>query len=304
MRRLLLLVDSRRYIRSNCYQRQLAATLQRNFTVTMVSARELRLLPYLPLKRYDCILSVLRLRTLVAILPALKRLLRGRSLHIYEQDVWQAFMDESPWRGAYQTIAAELKVEQFLVTSQWWSEIVSAHGLPVQFVRMGMLPELCSAGPEWDERSIRLGFQGTLHPHRREFYEELGRLGVEVEVLASTPYEQYLENLQEMRIYVHTEASPWLVDGKLTPRNALWIKETEVAARGTFVMRDHEDESEAYAISELPTVYTFRDVTEVPKLIAEIEGMDPVERRNRMVASAENMRQRDDWMTVVRALEQ
>ncbi len=303
MRKLLLLVDDRKYIRSNCYQHQLAATLERNFEVTMIAARELKLLPWLPLTRYHRILSVLRLRTLDAILPRMARLLRGRPLYIYEQDVWQAFMDDSPWRGAYARIANTLNVASFLVTSRWWSRFVEDRGLPVKFVRMGMLPEMCDPGPDWNDRNVRLGFQGTLHPHRRDFYAELEHLGIRVEIFGSAPYARYLERLQCMRIYIHTERAPWMIENTLTPRNALWIKETEVAARGTFVMRDHVDESEAYTISELPTVRTFRDVSEVPGLVAEIEAMDPKERRDRMIVSAETMRRRNDWMTVVNALE-
>jgi len=41
----------------------------------------------------------------------------------------------------------------------------------------------------------------------------------------------------------------------------------------------------------------------VGDIVAWIEAMDPQERRDRMVASAETMRRRDDWMTVVRAIE-
>jgi hypothetical protein len=303
MKRLLLLVDDRAYIRTNCYQRQLAATLERNYHVTMLAVREIKLLPWFPAGRFDRILSVLRLRTLDAILPAVARITGGHPVHVYEQDVWQAFMDDSPWRGAYQRIAAGLNVASFLCTSKWWTNFVTARGLPVKFVRMGMLPELCNEGPDWDDRPIHTGFQGTIHSHRKAFYDELERLGVHVEVLKSQPYERYLENLHRMRIYIHTEAAPWKVDGEWLPRNALWIKETEVAARGTFSIRDHEDEAEAYGISELPTVLTFREVGEVPGLIARVEALPPKARRDMMVAAAETMRRRDDWMTVVRALE-
>jgi hypothetical protein len=106
-----------------------------------------------------------------------------------------------------------------------------------------------------------------------------------------------------MRIYVHTEDAPWCVDGRMLRRNALWIKETEVAARGTFVVRDAEEESEAYDIAELPTVVPFPSREAVAEIVAWIEAMNPRERRDRMVASAETMRRRDDWMTVVQAIE-
>ena len=148
-----------------------------------------------------------------------------------------------------------------------------------------------------------LGFQGTLHPHRRAFYARLEQIGFKVEVLASAPYKSYLENLHRMRIYLHTEDAPWTVDGQVIPRNALWIKETEVAARGTFAIRDHEHEAEAYGIAELPTVIPYRRVEDIPEIVAQIEAMPSLERRERMVAAAETMRRRDDWASVVRAME-
>lgn len=303
MKRLLLLVDSRSYIRSNCYQHQLAATLARCYRVRMMSAREIRFAPLVRVAAYDRVLSVLRLRTLVRLAGSLARMLGDRVLYVYEQDVWQAFMDDSPYKGAYRQLAAQLNIAAFLVTSRWWRDFVAAGGLPAKFVRMGMLPEYCNAGPAWEDRPIRLGFQGTLHPHRQAFYTQLAQMGLEVETLPPASYEAYLANLQRMRIYVHTEDAPWCVDGRMLRRNALWIKETEVAARGTFVVRDAEEESEAYDIAELPTVVPFPSREAVAEIVAWIEAMNPRERRDRMVASAETMRRRDDWMTVVQAIE-
>jgi hypothetical protein len=303
MKRLLLLVDSRSYIRSNCYQHQLAATLARHFDVRMLSVREIKTIPLVRLANYDVILSVMRLRTVSALLDRLARFLRDRPVFIYEQDIWHAFMDDSPYRGAYHRIAGKLNVRAFLATSNWWRDYAASQNLPVRFVRMGMLPEYCVSGPEWNARSIRLGFQGSLHPHRKAFFQRLADMRLPVQTLPSAPYRTYLDNLHSMRIYIHNEDDCWLVDGKRIARNALWIKETEVASRGTFVIRDYEEEAEAYGISELPTVMPFRSIEEVPEIVHRIEAMDPSERRDRMVASAETMRRRDDWATVVHALE-
>lgn len=301
---LLLLVDDRGYIRSNCYQSQLAETLRENYRVRMLSLREIRTIPLVRVASYDRILSVLRLRSLSANLPAIARLLGGAPLHVYEQDVWQAFMDDSPWRGAYAEIAAKLNVSAFLVTSRWWCDFVAARGLPARFVRMGMLARHCNPGPDWDERPTLLGFQGTEHPHRRVFFNQIRSLGLTVDIFPSAPYEAYLEDLHRMRVFIHTENQPWQVDGKWLSRNALWIKETEVAARGTFSIRDYEDESAAYGIDELPTIFTFRNVEQIPNIVNRLETMPVRERRDRMVAAAETMRRRADWMTVVNAIEE
>jgi len=87
MRRLLLLVDSRSYIRSNCYQHQLAETLARCYRVRMISAREIRFAPLVRLAAYDRVLSVLRLRTLVRLAGSLARMLGDRVLYVYEHEV-------------------------------------------------------------------------------------------------------------------------------------------------------------------------------------------------------------------------
>lgn len=303
MKRLLLLVDDRRYIQNNCYQSQLAEILRENYYVRMLSLREIRTIPLVQVKSYDRILSVLRLRSLSENLLAIARLLGTAPLYIYDQDAWQAFMDDSPWRGAYVKMAAKLNVSAFFVTSQWWRDFIVARGLPARFVRMGMLPRYCDPGPDWSDRATALGFQGTIHPHRRAFFDQLSMLGLKVNLFESEPYIAYLENLHRIRVFIHTENQPWIVDGNSLPRNALWIKETEVAARGTFSIRDYEDESVAYGIDELPTIFTFRDIGEVTAIVAHLEAMSSRERRERMVAAAETMRRRNDWMTIINAIE-
>lgn len=212
-------------------------------------------------------------------------------------------MDNSPYLGAYEDIAANLNIASFLNTSLWWRNYIRAKGLPSIFVRMGMLPSYCRLGKSWESRPVDLGFQGTLHPHRKVFFDALAGAGLTVSVFPSRSYSSYLKMLHKIQIYIHTEDDPWQLEGTWTPRNALWIKDTEVAARGCFAIRDHEDESAAYGISELPTIFTYRDIAEVPDIVSHIQGMAPRERAERMRTSVERMRERNDWMTVVDALE-
>ncbi|MGE4338875.1 MAG: hypothetical protein AB7E55_23310 [Pigmentiphaga sp.] len=302
-KRLIVLVDSPRYIRSNCYQSQLMATLKSFYRVEMISADRIAHRKEIAPRDGEKILSVLRLRTLQRLLPELGYLLGDIPIWVYEQDPWHAFMDESPHRGAYRQTAETLNVVSYLNTSLWWSEYIRGQGLPSVFVRMGMLPEFCDVGKVWEKRSIAIGFQGTIHPHRRKFFGALAAMGVSVTVLESASYKRYLKRLHDIQIYVHTENDPWVLQGVPTPRNALWIKDTEVAARGCFAIRNHEDEAEAYDISELPTIFTFREVAEVPDIIERIQSMPSAERAERMRTSVERMRQRNDWMTVVDAIE-
>lgn len=300
---LLMLVDSRNYIRENCYQSQLAEVLESVYDVRMISMKEIKYLPWARPKSYDRVLSVLKLRTLDDNLDIVARFLKDTPLYIYEQDVWQAYMDDSPWKGAYDRILKKLNVVTFMLTTQWWTDFVKARGIPAKFVKMGMLQRYCDAGKKWEDRKYKVAFQGTLHPHRKKFFDELAGLGVEVEFLKSRPYGDFLETLHDIRIYIHTEDAPWCVDGQVIPRNALWIKDTEAAARGAFAIRDHEDEAYSYGIQDLPTIFTYKSVSDVPKIIAEIENMDAAERNGRMAQSARKMYERNDWMSVVKAME-
>jgi hypothetical protein len=303
-KRLVLFADSKKYIKNNCYQSQLLKTLERNYRVRIVSAEDISNEVIPKGLESDMALSVLRMRTLSALAPKLGSILQGRSLWVYEQDPWQAFMDDSPYKGAYHHIASFIQVAAFLNTSLWWTKYVRERGLPSVFVRMGMLPEYCKLGKVWDRRSIGLGFQGTLHPHRKRFFEQLSGYGMPVTVLPSSPYSRFLNTLQDIRIHIHTEDAPWVIDGMSVSRNALWIKDTEAAARGCFSIRDHEDESDAYAIDDIPTIYTYRDVDEVPTLVESIMSMSPSERDDRMVEAVKCMRMRNDWQTVIDAIEQ
>ncbi|MEK9569979.1 MAG: hypothetical protein VW124_13290 [Paracoccaceae bacterium] len=302
-KRLLLFVDSKKYIKANCYQSQLFKTLDRNYRLTIVSADDIfnGVIP----RRFqtDTALSVLRLRTLDSLAPRLGAILAGLPLFVYEQDPWQSFMDDSPYKGAYHRIASHIRIEAFLNTSLWWANHVSESGLPSIFVRMGMLPEYCKLGRVWSKRSINLGFQGTLHPHRKRFFDLLAGQGIHVSVLPSSPYRRFLKTLQNIQIYIHTEDAPWVIDGRVVPRNALWIKDTEAAARGCFSIRDHEDESAAYAIDDIPTIFTYQNVAEVPALVELIMSMAPSERDERMIEAVECMRMRNDWQTVIDAIE-
>lgn len=300
---LLLLADSKKYIKENCYQSQLFEVLKKHYRITFLSIDQLKRAPIYKLDRYERVLSVLRLRTIIANIDLLQQRLNGRGLYIYEQDPWEAFKDDSPYKGGYQVIDAKLNVLSFLNTSQWWSDFINSRGFRSTFVRMGMLQSYCAVGKFWDNRPIKLAFQGTLHPHRKVFYEYLANLGIFVEILPYSPYKKFLKNLQSICIYIHTEDEPWIVDGVSLKRNSLWIKESEAAARGCFVIRDYEEESKAYGISELPTIFTFNEKNEIPDLINQILSMSTEEKNLRIIKSVQAMRSRDDWRTVVDAME-
>jgi hypothetical protein len=300
--KLLLLADSEPYIKGNCYQHQLLKTLKKIYRVKIVSISDLQS----PLKNFDDyskILSVLRLRTLISHIDLICKRLDGRSLAIYEQDPWEAFRDESPYKGGYELINSKLNVLAFLNTSKWWSQYINSRGINSVFVRMGVLPEYCSVGNLWPKRKFELAFQGSMHPHRREFYDKLSRQSIEVSILPYSPYKKFLKNLQKVGIYIYTEDVTWIVDGVGIKGNVPWIKSIEVAARGCFVIRNYEHEAEAYGVSEIPTILTFKNTDEVPELVSKIRGMSNAEKNRAIGDSVKLIRSRNDWNTVIEALE-
>jgi hypothetical protein len=302
-KKLLYLVDSVDYVKKNCYQSQLLITLDRHYKIRLLSLDQINSGKIPSLEQFNVILSVLKLRTLDKVTSLLQDQLDGAPVWIYEQDPWEAFIDDSPYKGAYTNIVSMLNVKSFLNTSYWWSEYIKSKGMPSRFVRMGMLPELCEIGKPWEKRSIKLAFQGTLHPHRKSFFDRLKNMGLDVTFIPSSSYKSFLKSLHNIGIYIHTEQSPWVVDGAALNRNALWIKDTEAAARGCFAIRDYEDESNFYNIQELPTIFTFKSINDVPEIVNEIFCMPDYEKNRRMKISVDNMKKRNDWMTVVDAIE-
>ena len=72
MKKMLLLADSLAYLKSNCYQSQLLATLKESYKIRLVSHKQILNYQIPVLENFDVILSVLRLRTLLNIVIELK----------------------------------------------------------------------------------------------------------------------------------------------------------------------------------------------------------------------------------------
>lgn len=302
--RLLLLVDSADYIRENCYQHQLLETLKTEFDVSMCPLRRILWNPFPGVSKFDLVLSLLKQRTLARHLDAVSRLMNCRPLAIYDQDPWQSYIDDSPTRGCYAEFNKRLNISSLLLTSKWWANFCTERGLPTRFVRMGMLPRYCDAGPAWKGREIELGFQGTLHPHRKAFFGKLAGMGLPVTVLGSSSYDAYLETLHKIRIYIHTEDAPWQVEGHMLPRNSLWIKDVEVAARGCFAIRNWDEDYAAYDMDELSTVSAFKKPADVLQLVESVRALSESDRQAMIEKAVATVRRRDDWRSVVAALRQ
>lgn len=306
---LLWIVDSRSYISNHCYQRQLYETLASFFNVNIVSIRQIRLFgKWVNPKNYDYILCSMRQRTLVEHLDTLGRFLSGRKIWIYDEDPWQAFLDSSEHKGAYYKIRDSLTTHGvdiigFLLTSRWWSEFIRSKGFRTKFVRVGMLPRFCDAGPDWKERPVSLGFQGSSKPHREKFFADIkDRFGLEVQTFGMTTYQKFMQNLHRIKIYLHSEDAPFTVEGQSISRQCLWLKEVEAASRGAFVIRNYEEESQAYEIKSIPSIRTFRNIEEIPEIVGAISGLDDLGKRKILHESVEIIRERNDWQNIVDAI--
>lgn len=88
--KLLYLVDTLDYVRSNCFQRQLYSAMEYGYDIEPLEIFPSSLFPLrrfsVRLERYDKVISVLRLRTLNAVWPSLKSWLSNTPITIYDQD--------------------------------------------------------------------------------------------------------------------------------------------------------------------------------------------------------------------------
>lgn len=261
--KLVQIVDSLEYIRDNCWQHQLYERLHSQCDEHVVLTRAQ--LGSLELPDNDVLLSTLKLRTAVSVLPSLN--LRDRRIFVYDQDPWEALTDQAGFPGAYQSLASQLNVT-FINTSKWWSDYVNSLGIRSIFTRMWVKPEYCSEGIPWSSRPIQVGFKGTVHPHRRKAIQELETLGVRVTVLPPSDYSGFLCDLSKMQFFFHEELGErWTINGDYIIKNCGWAKEIEIASQGCFALRRAEPEMHAYGYPELRSIVPYSDVKEVPELI-------------------------------------
>lgn len=292
-----LVYEDESQIKENCFISQLYRTLRSRFRIIRIP--RLKLLDGVtPCEPGDLVLSLLKQRTWERTIPFLAKVTEKSGAFFYDQDPWEAYYSQASSPGIYAKLARSTNVRAFLITSKWWRDhITKTDGLPIQFVRMGMLPSMCDAGPPFAKRPIEIGFQGTLHRNREQFFDRMNGLGVDVTFRPSVPYRKFLTTVQNIQIFLHHEALP---DG--SPINGIWIKEVESAARGLFSIRNFDSDYDAYNMRDIPTVYTFRQEAEVPGIIDTIRSL-PENRRNDMIRESVNeIKRRNDWNSVADAL--
>lgn len=263
--KLVQLVDNLEYVNSNCWQHQLrehlAKQCQQHIMLTIQDLENMSVLP-----DADVLLSTLRLRSINAIKHRIPILTKGRKLYVYDQDPWESFIDTASCKGTYEALNRLADVT-FLTTSQWWTDYINEHGMKAKFVKMWVKPEYCSDGVPWSSRPIRVGFKGKVHPYRQAAFEKLASLGVEVTVLKPGDYQSFLSDIAQMQFFFHEEANNWTINGEPVTNNGSWAKEIEVTSQGCFALRKHEPEAEAYLVSRIPGVKTYRNLEDIPQII-------------------------------------
>lgn len=301
---LIILIDDWKYIQSNCYQHQLYSTLENRFQIKQVEFKNLSE-PGARIKTTSKtpVLSVMRLRNVVKNVSILKNYLDGTPVTLYDQDPWESFRDDSPLKGSYETIDKQLNVRLFLNTSGWWANYVASRGYSTGFVRMGLLKKYCSIGPKWEKREITVGFQGSVHPYRRDFFNLLESKGHPVKITPPMEYIGFLKTLSKTKIFPSAESSGFLLEGKLSNPNIQWIKTIEAMGRGAFALRMLDEEAEFYQMDDFPAFFGFRSLTDAPAIIDQILSMAPHERNQRMETSVEAVLKRRDWESIYPYLE-
>jgi len=296
------LVDSIEYAESNCFQHQLLREFKRFPNVITVPLDQLNSVPPEFYQRVAC---CLKQRTVAAKLNELKTVFGRKPFTMYDQDPWHAFMDDSPYKGVYHDVIANFNLRAFAVTTQLWADFLAQRHIPSLFVKMGVLPEYCDVGPKYEDRQIKVGFIGTVHPYRQKLFDDLEELGVQVNVQAGNTlgYRWYMKALSSVQTFIHSEDSPIIVDGKqMNLATGLWIKDIEAMSRGCFSVRNVGGDDHTSYFSGLPKdgsgesmVRLYKNVEDVPAILEGIEKMDSTERQSLIDRTVEYIRQSNEW---------
>jgi len=263
-----VLAESYNHITSTHYPHQVFKTLQKNFDVSLYTMNDVRLKN--KIKNDDQTISFLKLRNIDRNIPLLKDYLENKPISVYEEDPWESFVDNSQWKGSYQRIYSELNVKTYLNTTSFWSEHANSKGIPSKFIRASMLPEY-SVHTKWEDKDINLGFCGSVHPWRREFFNFLETKGLKVKILPMTNYQDFLKTLSRIKIFLFCEKINWTVDGEKFPVNAKWIRCIEACSRGCISLREFETESYKHASKEdVPAKLAYQNFDDAVYIINEI----------------------------------
>lgn len=301
--RILQLVDSIPYVRDNCFQHQLAIALDQQCELVQVDLQAL--LSLSPLPTHDGVISCLKQRTLMKYAIEAGVALHGEPCVVYDQDPWQAYMDNSPYKGAYELISKHVNVAAFAMTTKWWVDFVASKGHSTLFAKMWVLPKYCSFTMPYDQRRGNVGFVGSVHPRRQALLDVIEKGGIKTTVQRtnSLGYKAFLDELGKLRTFVHNEDMVYTIDGgrEVNFNTGMWVKDVEAASQGCFSIRNSGEGSETY-LEGLETVFLYRDMSDVVGVLKHIEAMDPVARQNMIDVTAKRIHDNDVWASTAKTL--
>lgn len=286
-------------ITRNCFIYQIHSILKNHYILEYISLAELKEGKYQATPPNQIVFSVLLQRQWHQALPFLGRLANKGKLLLYDQDPWEAFSDKAVDTSLYSRICECIDIERFLVTSGWWSNYISiTTGLPCSFVKMGVLRQNIRIGRSFEERPHELAFMGTLHPHRKAFFNQLAHQNIHVTCFPSKAYKTFLKRLDHVGAFIHSDIANITINGQ-NATHGLWIKAIEVAARGCFALRNVDLDMNNYQINSIPLIIPFEDSTDAVLKIQEIRSLPARTKRELQVESIRIIEQEFTWHDIL-----
>ena len=305
MKKIHILYQDKNQIFNNCFIHQLYKTLYFGYSqISHISLNDLKKGNLNILKKNDKILILLKLRDWRINIPFIAKYFNKSQIFFYDQDPWEAYHDNCVARDVYKQVYDMINVKKFLITSSWWCDYIKKkENIPTEFVRMGILPSLCDLGPSYSKREHNLGFQGSINNYREDFFKRLKKKEIYVKVFPRVQFIEFLKQIQNIKIFIYNQHNSMTINKRKHSTQGLWGKCMTVAGRGCLVLRDFDDAAKTYNIDELPSVFTFKNENEIPKIIKMIntfslEKIDDIRQK-----TVKKLKSRNDWNSIIEALE-
>lgn len=298
------IVDSIEYTTTNCFAHQLYDQLQElnNFSSDIF----IKTVPFSKLHfetNADLYISRLKQRSLLSKISNIKQAIGNSPIVIYDQDPWEAFRDDSLYKGTYEIVLSKLNVQYFAVTTNWWANFLNKKGIPAKFVKMGVLQKYCDLGKSTIDRSTKAGFIGSLHGYRNQLFHELKILGCNVGVRrGDLSYIDYLKNLSEIGFFIHREDYSFTVDGEQVNLDVgLWVKDIEAIARGCFSIRNKGSDVLSY-LEGIDSILLYENISDIPDIINKTLKIDNEELNVRRESALKKIYEENNWAATAREL--
>jgi len=305
MQNILILAESRSYIRQNCFQNQLHESLKKykteyNLDYFFLEPKSFQSIDLFrkKSKQYLFVLSTLRQRNLFRYMRLISNVLKDKPLRIYDQDPWENYIDDSKSKNTYKEFYNLFNLSGIYVTSNFWARYISAaDNIPSTFVKMGMLPRLCNSGASREHRKKSIEFKGSLHPHRQAAFDLMRDNFVDLKINHKyLEYSKYLEYLRSIAIFVHDESGYWVCNGERIPRSSgMWVKDIEIASQGCFSIRNYSGENQTYSIDKIPLIKFYEKPADVKNITEEIFSLSDYDYNQIQSLSVQYIKENDNW---------